>query len=411
VRVLFVTPRLPYPPMSGFRTRVYQMLRHLAGRHEVALLTFARSAEAQDVEALRGYGIEVHTVPSEWPAGLRKRRMQLASLGAGASYQRRLHQSAAIQHALDRLLTERTFEMVQLESNLMSWLNLHRAAPVVLDEHNIESELLARTASEEHDPLRRLFNGLECRKVRREERSAWRKADACIFTSEREAAIVRGLLPGHHIAVVPNGVDIEYFRPTAAPPASESIVFTGLMSYRPNVDGAIWFVEEVLPHIRAARPAASFTIAGARPPREVLRLAGPGIHVTGELPDMRPVIAEAAVLVAPLRMGSGTRLKVVEGLAMGKAMVSTSLGCEGITVQDGQHLRIADSPEQFAAAVLHLLDDPAAAARLGANGRAMVEQYYGWDGIVRRLEDTYEAVRLRPAPTGAGSLMHEGAVG
>jgi polysaccharide biosynthesis protein PslH len=411
VRVLFVTPRLPYPPMSGFRTRVYQMLRHLAARHEVVLLTFARHAEVPDVEALRGHGIEIHTVLSEWPAGLWKRRMQLGSLGAGASYQRRLHQSEAMQRALDRLLTERAFEIVQLESNLMSWLNLHCAVPVVLDEHNIESELLARTAGEERAPLRRLFNRLECRKVRREERSAWRRADACIFTSEREAEIVRGLLPGHHIAVVPNGVDIEYFRPTAAPPAPESIVFTGLMSYRPNVDGAVWFVEEVLPRIRAARPTASFTIAGARPPRGVLRLVGPGVQVTGELPDMRPVIAEAAVLVAPLRMGSGTRLKVVEGLAMGKAMVSTSLGCEGISVQDGEHLRMADSPEQFAAAVLHLLDDPMTAARFGANGREMVERCYGWDGIVRRLEETYEVLAQRPAPAGAGSLMHEGAAG
>ena len=393
--------------MSGFRTRVFQMLRHLAARHEVVLLTYARQTERPDIEALRRHGIEAHTVPSEWPTGLRKRQLQAASLGAGASYQLRLHRSDAMQRALDWLVANRSFDIVQLETNLMSWLNTRGAGPVVLDEHNIEYELLARTADEEDSPLRRLFNRLECRKVRREERHAWEQADACIFTSEREAAIVRRRLPNQQIAVVPNGVDIEYFHPTAAPPVSESIVFTGLMSYRPNVDGAVWFVEEVLPRIRAARPAVTFTIAGARPPREVLRLAGAGVRVTGALPDMRPVIAEAAVLVAPLRMGSGTRLKVVEGLSMGKAMVSTSLGCEGIAVQDGEHLRIADSPEQFAAAVLHLFDDPAATMRLGAAGRAMVERCYGWDGIVRRLEKSYETLCRRPVPARPAAIVEE----
>jgi polysaccharide biosynthesis protein PslH len=395
VRILFVTPRLPYPPMSGFRTRVTQMLRHLAARHDVALLTYARQVEAPDIEELRGYGIQMHTVPAEPPTGLRKRRMQLVSLAAGASHQLRVRRTPAMQRAISGLLADQSFDIVQLETSLMSWLNVHDQVPVVLDEHNIEYELLARTASEERAPWRRLFNWMEYRKVRREEQSAWEQADACVFTSEREAAIVRRLLPAQRIAVVPNGVDIEYFRPSAAPPASDSIVFTGLMGYRPNVDGVMWFVEQVWPRIQAVRPAASFTVAGAHPPREIQRLAGPGICVTGALPDMRPIMADASVLIAPLRMGSGTRLKVVEGLAMGKAMVSTSLGCEGIDVRDGEHLWIADSPEQFAAAVLKLLDDQAAAARLGAAGRAMVEQCYGWDSIVRRLEEIYESLRQR----------------
>jgi sugar transferase (PEP-CTERM/EpsH1 system associated) len=385
-RYLFITPRLPYPPMSGFRTRVYQILRHLAAGHDVTLLTYIRPDEGGALAALRGLGISVIAVPGELPRGWRKRRLQLRSLASPFTYHTLTHRSAAMQAALNGLLAHERFDVIQLESSLMSWLDLPADTTVLLDEHNIEYELLTRTAGEERSPLRRLFNRVEARKVRREEQRAWARSDVCIVTSDREASVVRGLLPAKPVIVIPNGVDTEYFRPAQAVPDSAEIVFTGLMSYRPNADGAVWFVREILPRISAVRRDITFTVAGAHPPVEVRRLAGPGITVTGALADVRPHMARAAVLVVPLRIGSGTRLKVVEGLAMGRPVVSTSLGSEGIAVSHGEHLLIADHSGSFAAAVLRLLDDPGLAAALSCRGRALVEQRYSWSAIVQQLE-------------------------
>jgi glycosyltransferase involved in cell wall biosynthesis len=179
------------------------------------------------------------------------------------------------------------------------------------------------------------------------------------------------------------------------------MIFTGLMGYRPNVDGAVYFVHEILPHILRVRPDATFTIVGAAPAEEVTRLAGPNVRVVGEVPDVRPYLAAAAVSVVPLRMGSGTRLKVVEGLAMGKAIVSTSLGCEGIAVRDGEHLLVADEPLAFARSVLRLLDDSDAAAALGRRGRELAVDQYDWAASAQQLETFYAGVLGRAAVAGS----------
>jgi glycosyltransferase involved in cell wall biosynthesis len=271
----------------------------------------------------------------------------------------------------------------------MSSLRIRSRAPLILDEHNLEYELLERTVREERSPLRKLYNWIEYRKLRREEHRNWRRADVCIFTSPRERDIFGAFLPEKRAIVVPNGVDVDYFRPTHTTPDPSTIVFTGLMRYRPNADAVISFVREILPRIRHHRPEAVFTIVGSGVPPEVARLAGPNVVVTGTVADVRPYVARSAAFVVPLRMGSGTRLKVLEGLAMGKAMVSTTLGCEGIAVRDGEHLLVADEPDDFARAVLRLFDAQDGAAALGARGRALVEQEYAWGSIYSRLESFY----------------------
>ncbi len=165
-----------------------------------------------------------------------------------------------------------------------------------------------------------------------------------------------------------------------------SLVFTGLMSYRPNIDAVSYFVRHILPLIVAQRPTVRFTIVGQGAPAEITRLEGPNVHVAGKVPDVRPFVNRAAAFVVPLRMGSGTRLKILEGMAMGKAVVSTTLGCEGIDVRHGEHLVIADGAPAFAEAVLSLMADANRAAGLGRDGRALVEQSYSWVSIVAELE-------------------------
>ncbi|MDO9173205.1 MAG: glycosyltransferase family 4 protein, partial [Actinomycetota bacterium] len=178
--------------------------------------------------------------------------------------------------------------------------------------------------------------------------------------------------------MAPNGVDIEFFAGSDVAVDPDSIVFTGLLHYRPNIDAVTFFTKQILPHIVQRRPDVVFSIVGLGAPSEVTRLAGPNVRFVGEVPDIRPYALSAGALVVPLRMGSGTRLKVLDGLAMQKGLISTTLGCEGIEVVDGQHLLVADGAEEFAQAVVSVLDDRRLAEELGRNGRALVEAKYSW---------------------------------
>jgi len=394
LRILVFTPSLPYPPIWGFGIRVYQTVRHLAARHEVSLLTYAGPEQAEHVARLRQECHAVHVVP---PPCRNRRLAQLVSLASSASFLRADLYSEAMQSTIDALLRRERFDIIQVESSHLGGFDFHGRATLILDEHNIEYELLQRMVQTERAPLRRLFNWAEYRKFRREEQGCWDRADGVVMTSERERDLLRGLRPDKPAVCAPNGVDIEYFRPPDAVPDPGSVVLTGLMRYRPNIDAALFFAQDVLPRIRRVRPDVVFTVVGAGPPEEIKQLAGPHIVVTDMVPDVRPYIRRAAALVVPLRMGSGTRLKVLEGLAMGKAMVSTSVGCEGIAVRDGEHLLIADDADAFARAVLRLLDDRDLAAALGRRGRTLAEREYSWESVVAGLEAFYGRV-LAHAP-------------
>ena len=318
-----------------------------------------------------------------------RRLKQLTSLFSPVSFQRRGLLSEAMQQAVFQLQLLHQFDIIQVESSQMAGFQFDPTARLLVDEHNIEYELLLRMYQTETSPIRKLFSGLEYQKFRREEQQTWRHADGCIMTSGREAEIVRQLAPDQHITVAPNGVDIDYFVPSAKPVNPNSIVLTGLMRYRPNIDAALYFVQEVFPFVLKERPDSVFTIVGAGPPDEVKQLARENVIVTDTVPDVRPYVESAAVIAVPLRMGSGTRLKVLEALSMCKPMVSTAVGCEGIDVQHDKHLLIADDAESFANAVVELMSDAALCHRLGKAGRELAVEQYSWVSIVEQLEKFY----------------------
>lgn len=386
LRILIVTPSLPYPLVWGFGIRVYQIIKYLAKQHSVTVLAYAGPDDEDSADALRQTGATIVTVVRDEPTTVAKRQAQLGSLFATDSFQWQSLESAAMQSAIDRLLVEEQFDIIQVESSQMSRFKFASTAPLLVDEHNIEYELLYRTYKTERSPLRKLYNWVEYHKFRREELSSWRHSDGCILTSEREEAILRQFAPHTPTLVVPNGVDIESFRPMPAVTRDpNSVVFLGVMHYRPNLDAALYFAREILPLILRDRPNLKFTIVGGGPPDELLRLAGKNIVVTGRVPDTRPYVAGAGAFVVPLRMGSGTRLKVLEGLAMGCPLVSTSLGCEGIATIDGEHLLMADDAGAFARGVLQILEHPTLADTLGRNGRALVEARYSWPSVLQQL--------------------------
>jgi polysaccharide biosynthesis protein PslH len=385
MRILVVTSDLPFPPIWGAATRNYQFLKWIAARHSVSLVSYEASGGADGIASLKEIGISVHTVHRA--AATSKRLSQLRSVISSRSHLGGIQHHPAMQGEIDRLLARARFDAVLVEGSLLTRFDFGVDVPMVLDEHNVEYEVLKRTYRTERSPLRKCFGMLEYHKFRREEVAAWRRASWVVFTSERERQMMHSDGVSTRSTVVFNGVDLDYLEPSPGAPDANAIVFTGRIDYRPNTDAVLYFVREVLQLVHRERPEVVLTVVGGDVPRVVERLAGPRVHVTGRVPDVRPYWRRAAVAIAPIRFGGGTRLKVVEAMAMARPVVSTSLGCEGIDAVSGEHLLVADSPREFADAILRLLEDPGLAEALGRRGRALVEAEYAWHSLAGRLED------------------------
>jgi polysaccharide biosynthesis protein PslH len=259
---------------------------------------------------------------------------------------------------------------------------------------------LERSWRQSSSPLRRLYNRLEAAKLKRDELAACRRASAVLTTSDVDRATLAPEVAGVPIRVVPNGVDTSYFMPTGPGGAGEPVdpacvLFTGAIDYHPNTDGVRYFHAEILPRIHTAAPEAVFTVVGKDPPAHIRALGGPRVVVTGAVPDVRPWMRRGAVAVVPLRVGGGTRLKILEAMASGRAVVSTTIGCEGIEVTPGENILVADTPADFADAVVRCLRDPGLRARLGRRGRALVERRYRWEAIGEALSDFYRELVAR----------------
>jgi glycosyltransferase involved in cell wall biosynthesis len=370
--------------------RVYQLARYLSEHHDVTLLSYARADEMVHVDSLRELLTDVRAVERPQNRGLTKRVAQLTSIASTASYQVRDLHTVEMQSAIDELLSTQPFDIIQLESSQMCGFRYQSNGALVLDEHNIEYELLQRMQQGERSLSRRLYNRVEYRKFRPIEQEFWRKVDGCVVTSEREEAIVLRHAPSTPVMVVSNGVDPDFFKPSGHATEADTLVFNGLLSYRPNFDAASYFVDDVLPRIERIRPGVTLTLVGHGSAAELESLKRPNVVLTGSVPDVRPYLQRAAVVVVPIRMGGGTRLKVVEALAMAKAVVSTTIGCEGIRVSDGEHLLKADDPDSFASCVALLLSDEARADALGSAGRVLMVDEYSWERSAGRLDDLYQ---------------------
>ncbi len=363
--------------------RVYHLAKQLSKQHRVSLLTYGEGDHATE----QGGSVfeSVHLVRP--PAGLRsKRRAQAASLLSSRSHHMGGLYSDEMASALEKLVSRHQFDLVQVESSQMA----HRApvdgVPVALDEHNIEFLLLRRLADAESSPARKAFGYLEAAKAKPDEVRAWTRCDGSIFTSQADLAVMRSVLPQKAACVVPNGVDVDYFRPVREAPETSTVVFTGAINYRPNTDAVAYFVREVMPPLMRLKPSVKFLVVGQGAPDWLRRMSGANVEFTGAVGDVRPYVARAAVVVAPLRAGSGTRLKILEALAMEKAVVTTTIGCEGLGVVDGEHLRVADDPQRFAEETARLMSDGKQASELGRSGRILAERDYSWSVIVHRLE-------------------------
>lgn len=412
MKLLFLSPYLPNPPHSGAPRRVHGLLNELGRRHDVSLLAFTAPGEATNanLQATRQYCTEVVTIENDrLDRALnlnrkRKRGIQFRSLLHLQSYERLIYHHPSFQRALDGLVARTDFDVITAESVLMGSYHLPRTARLVLDEHNIEYDILWRTTAVERrryvPSVRKLYNWVNYLKLRREERAAWQQFDGVTLTSERDEQLLRRDAPEKRTAVIPNGVDTEFFHPSAGPVEPGAILFFGAINYYPNTEALLFFLDEVFPHIKRQRPGARLWIVGQQPPAAIASRAAEDVIVTGLVADVRPYLERAAVVIAPLRIGGGTRLKIVEAMAMGKPIVATHLGAEGLEVNDGEDILLADTAEDFANQVTRVLGDAALAQRLGEAARRLAESRYTWQGAVDRLERFYQEL-----PSSAGSVL------
>jgi glycosyltransferase involved in cell wall biosynthesis len=391
MRILWVKAGGLWPLTSGGRIRSFHTVDELSRRHAVTVLTTHGDEEEAAGLRARLRRCEVRSLPyapgkrgsSEFASAVM--RSWASPLPADLWRWR----APALRHAADAALHSGDYDLCVADF-LSAVPNLPNPAPVpvLLFEHNVE-HLIWRRLSASVPRLQRAAVALEWRKLRRYERRACTRATTTVAVSEDDRARLAALAPGATVAAIPTGVDTAYFAPNGAgPPADAGVVFVGSMDWFPNEDAALFLLEAVLPGIRAAVPDARLTLVG-RDPSERLRAAAAkaaGAEVTGTVDDVRPYLERAAVVVVPVRVGGGTRLKIFEALAMGKALVSTTVGAEGLPLVAGEHYLRADAPEAFAAAVVELLRTPGRRDELGAAGRALVTERHGWPVVARAFE-------------------------
>jgi len=391
MHVLLVTTKPP-DLSSGGGIRTFHLLRSLALHHDVTLLTGVHEDELDCVSTVKPYCRGIVAVPIHDTQ--RPLHVHIANLFSPTPYYRGIMGSTAFQAQFSMLIERQQFDVVQVENLRTAYVAVPaRGVKKILDLHNVESILLHRLVKHMSPGVRRALLWSDALKLPAYQRRIIPQFDECLVVSDTDAETLRRLVPGVHVSVIPNGVDPEEFSPQPVVPQPDSLVFIASFTYQPNADAMVSFCRDVLPRIRAALPEVHLSIVGRRPTPEVKTLARlRGVDVTGQVPDVRPYLARAAVVIVPLHVGSGTRLKILEAMAMGKPIVSTSIGAEGLNVRPGHDLEIADGVTSFADTTVALLRDAERRTRLGINARRTVTQQYAWSVIADRLDRLYQLI-------------------
>ena len=415
MRILWLKSDLLLPLDKGGKLRTWHLMRHLAKRHEITYLAFAEPSS--EVDGMREVAAHIVTVPRREPvkgtlrfyAGAALRLFDPLPYAVGRyrsrEYAARIRDLLATK-AFDLIVCDFLPPVVSLPDRL--------PCPAVLFTHNVESEIWRRHAEvHRRGPIAWLYRA-QYRRMLRFEAKALRRFDAVLTVSDADRATFARLYPGAirgPVSVVSTGVDTQFFAPRAldsagtaasSPADSRRLVFTGSMDWLPNEDAMLFFCRDILPLIRAEEPETTVTIVGRTPTPAVKKLADlAGVYVTGRVDDVRPYIEEAAAYIVPLRIGGGTRLKIFEAMAMGKAVVSTTVGAEGLPVVAGEHVVLADEPRSFSRAVVRLLRDVERRRQLESAARTLVVEQYDWSAVAGELESALSRVAGRGADTSA----------
>lgn len=417
MKILVITTKSPYPLNEGRALRTYNLIREMARHHELHLISFVQDElDVEGIEHMRSICQQVTAVPLY----LGWRRAKLAwdlarDLISPEPVAVLKYQDGGMTAAIRRAMQTHAYDLVHLDMlHLATYLPLIGKTPTLLMEHNVETQIIQRRADTQPKRLQRWYLQRQARKLREFETKACRAATKVVAVSDNDVDHLQQLTGRRDIVCVPNGVDTAFFTPVEEVSPTQqprSLVYVGGFTWYPNQDAIEYFCKEVFPIIRQEAPDVVLRVIGRYRENAVTQSmqAQGGVELCGLVDDIRPFVHEASVYIVPLRIGGGTRLKILDALAMGKAIVSTSIGCEGIAVTPNTDILVEDTPEAFARAVLSLLDAPAEARRLGDNGRRLVEQRYDWRALGTVLNTTCLAACVTPvehtkAPSHAGQL-------
>jgi len=390
MRILMAFHAPPYPPDIGPSRRHYHVLAETLKRHDVSVLSLGTPADAAAFDDRFGSRVVDRTfVPMSRGTAVKALRCGWY-LATGRSDFQRLRRPA-FQDALDAIVRQ-PFDLAYFSTTMLACYRLPAGLPLVGDSHNIEHDNLARASEQSGERWRRSYYRLQARFTKAEELAYASRFSIVCTTSERDRALLAELAPGVTTCVVPNGIDLEKYRPAECRPRRGEVLFTGLMSYYPNQHGIVRFTERIFPLVRARVPHARLRIVGANPPAAVRALASEHVEVTGRVPDVRPAYGRADVSIVPLWIGGGTRVKALEAMAMGVPVVSTPLGCEGLDVRDGRSVLIGHTDEQFADAVVAVVTKPALRSALVAGGLSVADEY-DWRRVGLALEAVFRKAK------------------
>ena len=407
MKILWLNANLLLPLDKGGKLRTWHIMRELAKQHDITYLSFADPSQtAAEHDGMREVCRRLETVPrTDAAKGTARFYFDAARyLIEPGPYAVAKYRSDAFRQRLTSLLLSESFDLVVCDF-LVPAINMpdHPPCPAILFTHNVEAEIWRRHTENASNVLSRRLLEQQWHRMLRFERKALSRFDLVLAVSEADKETFYRLYPNavrRSIDVVQTGVDTGYFSPSPSPSAGQHLVFTGSMDWLPNEDGMLFFVNDILPHIRRAVPDVTLSIIGRAPTPAVQRLVDRnGITVTGRVDDVRPHVAAGTVYVVPLRIGGGTRLKIFEAMAMGKAVVSTTIGAEGLPVTPGQNIVIADDPQAFAARVVQLLRDSAMRTQIESQARRLVVERYDWSAVAADFGRALHRVRDGDVPS------------
>lgn len=385
VKIALVTPYLPYPPDTGGKIRTFYLLNGIAKNHSVDLFTVYFGAPPDLGEALPGICRNIHL------SELRKEPTKLSPLaqcfvGPLPRLVEYFHAPNAITEVRQRLL-DGLYDLVVLDEICMTPYVMGVPGRKLVNRHKIDHLHYEEIVSTQPLGMDKLVSWLEVRKLRNYERRAMAEFSTAVCCSDDDAANLHKLNPGIPVSVIGNGVDLDRFTPLEEAGCQPTLLYAGTMHYHPNIDAVHYFFREIHPHLVKLIPEVRVSIVGHRPPEDVLswqRL--PGVKITGSVPDIRPYLAECTATIVPLRLGGGTRLKIMESIASGRPVVSTSVGAQGLGMRHGEHLLLADDPIKFAEEAAGLLNDRELRRHLVAKARPFVVERFSWKALGEKFE-------------------------
>ena len=396
MKILWVKVGGLVPPDTGGKIRSYNILRELARHNSVTFFSFHAAHQNDAHPGLENTFERVVSVPLSLPVSKSRADMldYVIRLLSFQPYLITKYCRSEVRHKLRALLQQETYDVIVCDfvspAGVIPW---NSPIPKVLFTHNVEAVIWRRHHEVATKPVWKAISWWEWRKMEAAERRYLRLADRVLTVSETDRDAFATFLDPQKITVIPTGVDVDYFQPLPVEEIPDSLVFTGSMDWLPNEDAIFFFVEAILPLIKQQYPALSLEVVGRNPSRKLQSLVETetSVRLTGWVEDIRPFLARGSVCIVPLRIGGGTRLKIFEAMSMGKAVVSTSVGAEGLPVQTGENILLADEPNDFASSVITLLRDSNLRRRLGTAARSLVHENYSWPKVAetfcRVLED------------------------